>query len=180
MLGCHTSAIVYSPESSICRNCPRQEGCHSAALTKTKLLRPKSRAAFLSVNFATINPDQDDQLLIALADASARIKSQALQLNSKGFSFAEARAQLKAGKNPFEDYRTQAAYADVFRALLLQGTARKRDLVDSVMQSHRCSRSTASGLVSDALGIGALLRVVTLTRFTATLHFEEDHDSIRS
>ncbi|MGY2462325.1 hypothetical protein [Vreelandella sulfidaeris] len=133
----------------------------------------------MSVSFATVNPDQDDQIHIALADVSDRIKDQALLLNRKGFTFANAREQLRAGKNPFEEFRTQAAYADVFRDLLQQGSARKRDLVENVMQKHRCSRSTASGLVSDALGIGVLLGVVTLTRFIATLTIKESHDSVR-
>lgn len=169
MLGCYLSAVVFSPESSVCRECPQFEGCDQAALAKTLLKRPTASAAFLSVKFANVDADQDDLLDIRLSSVSERVKGQAFLLASKGFRFAAARQQIADGQNPFSALRTQRAYVIVYDTLLETGHARKRDLINAVVSYMQCSLNTASSLVSDALGLGELMRIVTTTRFTATL-----------
>lgn len=174
MLGCKNSAVVFSPESSICSDCPHFGGCHKAALDRTREKRPKARAAFLSVQYATNGVDQDELTDIRLASVSKRVKDQALLLNRKGFRFSDARTLLRSGINPFESVRTQRAYVTVFDLLMKVDSVRKCDLVEHIMGAHRCSQSTAAGLVSDALGLGELMGVVRTTRFMAELHIEAD------
>lgn len=174
MLGCINSAVVFSPESSACRDCPHFEGCHEAALARTQQKHPKASAAFLSVHYAANPVDADDLLDIRLSSASKRVKEQALLLNRKGFSFKKARESIRYGKNPFDNVRTQRAYVTIFNLLISAGTVRKSDLIHRVCNVHQCSPSTAAGLVSDALGLGELMRAVLTTRFTAEIHIKDN------
>ncbi|WP_339118896.1 hypothetical protein [Halomonas sp. BMC6] len=174
MLGCINSAVVFSPESSACRDCPYFEGCHKNALALTQQKYPSASAAFLSINYSTNASDTEDALDIRLSSASERVKNQALLLNRKGFSFSKARALIKAGKNPFNGFRTQRAFITIFDHLLSEGKVRKSDLVKHVIAVHQCSASTASSLVSDVLGLGELMKAVTTTRFTAEISIKDD------
>lgn len=174
MLGCINSAVVFSPESSACRDCPHFEGCHKNALALTQQKHPNASASFLSISYATNASNAEDALDIRLSSASERVKRQALLLNRKGFSFLQARAVLKAQKNPFKGIRTQRAFVTIFDHLLHAGKVRKSDLVQHVIAVHQCSNSTASSLVSDALGLGELMKAVTTTRFTAEISIKDD------
>ena len=175
MLGCKGSAIVFSPESSICSSCPCYRDCHKAALGTTVSKRKSASATFLSTKFATVIADQGDLVVIETANVSDRIKAHAKRLVTKGISLAKAREMIRAGKNPFQclDSRHNTAFVLVFNELLNHQSVRKVDLVGKVMEIGKCSKSTASGRVSDALGVGQLLGVVTLTKYTAALTPEE-------
>ena len=169
MLGCKGSAAVFSPESSLCLECPHYEGCHEAALSTTRRKREGAEAAFLSVQFATAMPDLDDEIAIAQSTVSARVKRHAESLIRRGVRFADVRRQLDNGINPFASHRTVAAFIEVYDALLERRHVRKCDLVQRVMARTQTSKSTASSLVSDALGLGQLMGVVDVMRLTATL-----------
>ncbi len=174
MLGCQNSAVVFSPESSACRDCPHFEGCHEVALARTREKHPKASAAFLSIHYSASATDLDDLIDIRLSSVSKRVKDQALLLNRKGFSFSKARESLRSGKNPFENVRTQRAYITIFDLLISAGKVRKSDLVSHVRNLHQCSASTASSLVSDALGLGDLMGAILITRFTAEIHIKDN------
>lgn len=174
MLGCQNSAVVFSPESSACRDCPHFEGCHEAALTRTQKKHPKASAAFLSIHYSSSAVNVDDLIDIRLSSVSKRVKDQALLLNRKGFSFSKARESIRSGKNPFENVRTQRAYVTIFDLLIKAGAVRKSDLVKQVSNLHQCSASTASSLVSDALGLGELMGAVLITRFTVEIHIKDN------
>ncbi|KJZ17355.1 hypothetical protein TW86_03590 [Halomonas sp. S2151] len=172
MLGCKGSAVVFSPESSTCVSCPHNGGCSETALLTTKAKRRNAEAVFLSAKFATTAVSEDDMTVIQLSDASDRIKRHAMALSRKGFRFESARQQLDQGVNPFRHITTTVAFVTVYDALLEQSAVRKRDIIARVMERMQCSQSTASGHVSDALGLGQLMRVVTVTRYTASLTTE--------
>ncbi len=175
MLGCQGSAIVFSPESSICSSCPKFEGCHKDALDMTVSKRKSASATFLSTKFATVAVDQDDLVAIEAASVSERIKSHAKRLVIKGISLAEARKMIHAGKNPFRclDSRSNSAFILVFDELIKRQSIRKSDLAEMIMKEKGCGKVSASSRVSDALGVGQLIGVVTLTKYTAALTLEE-------
>lgn len=173
MLGCKGSASVFSPESSICPSCPHFEGCHETALHTTRAKRRSAEAVFLSAKFAHSGVDQDDAIEIALSAVSDRVKRHAEVLGRKGFRFRTARKLLSEGRNPFRSVTTNTAFVLVFDLLLQQRTARKSDIIEALMTATGCSKATACGHVSDALGLGQLIRAVNVSRFTATLHIEE-------
>lgn len=170
MLGCKGSAVVFNPESSTCLECPHAEGCHEAALSTTRVKRKEAEAAFLSVHFAISTPNLDDEITVMRSSVSDRVKRHATTLLRRGFRFTRARQQLDNGINPFAQQRTVAAFVVVFDALLEQRHVRKSDLIERVVSATHTSKSTAAGLVSDALGLGQLMGVVDVTRLNATLN----------